>query len=282
MLNALDSIWIINSDAEICYLHRIFNKDKDFADETMFSGFISAILNFVSSTSKDTIEGIVLGGFDIYIKSFGNVIVVLSTKKNVAISNVSDLIDKVGREFISIFKDKIDHNLVSISDFEFFGDNIDRIFGLKTIQIIPEHEMLIELIKETEKENLPENKANELIIQFFKSLPDYKRKIIIENINKILMSVLRDSKKVSLLINITADVSAEYAEFRQIIAFNHKSKHMTEDDLIKKIVLFFDSIEEEKRPALVNKTKRTLEILNPSKKIDKDTKRKFEDLLNLL
>ena len=282
MLHALDSIWIINSDAEICYLHRIFNQDKNFADETMFSGFISAILNFVSSTTKDTIEGIVLGGFDIYIKSFGNVIVVLSTKKNAVIPNVSYLIDKVGSEFISIYKEKIDHNLVSINEFEFFGENIDRIFGLKTIQIIPEHEMLIELIKKTEQENIPEDKANELIIQFFKSLPDYKRKIIIENINKILMSVLRDSKKISLLINITADVSTEYAEFRQIIAKAQPSKKLTEDDLIKKVVLFFDSIEEEKRPALMNKTKRTLELLIPSKKLDKDIKRKFEDLLNLI
>ena len=281
MLQALDSIWIINSESGICYLHRVFNPEKDFGDETMFSGFISAILNFVTSTTSETIEGIVLGGFDIHIKTFKEVIVVLSTKKNSILKNLVDLMDKVGSEFVNSYREKINSNLVSVQDFEPFGDNIDRIFGLKTIQILPEHEMLINLIKKTETDNLPEEKAIDLIITFFKSLPDFKRKIIIENIQKILMSVTTDSRKVSLLTNITADVSEEFLQFKQLIQLGQR-KNMSEDELIVQITNYFENIPDEKKPSLLNKTKSTLQLLNPTKKLDKETKKKFDDLLNII
>lgn len=281
MFQALDSIWIINQESGICYLHRVFNQEKDFGDETMFSGFISAILNFVTTTTQESIEGIVLGGFDIHIKSFQNVVVVLSTKKNEVIKELEMLMDKVGLEFTSSFKEIIDQNLVSVQEFEAFGENIDRIFGLKTIQIIPEHEMLIDLIKKTESDALDEATSAQLIVTFFKSLPDYKRKIIIENINKILMSVMADSSKALLLTSITTDVSKEFASFKQLI-LESQQKNTSEDDLIKEIVSFFDSIDADKKPALINKTKMTLELLNPSKKLDKDVRRKFENLLKIL
>ena len=88
MSHPLDSIWIIGSESGICYLHRVFNEEKDFGDETKFSGFNSAILNFVTSTTQERIEGIVLGGFDNNIKTFNGVIVVLSTKKNAVLKNL--------------------------------------------------------------------------------------------------------------------------------------------------------------------------------------------------
>lgn len=281
MINALDSIWIINQESGICYLHRVFNQEKDFGDETMFSGFISAILNFVTTTTQEQIEGIVLGGFDIHIKSFNKVVVVLSTKKNEAIKELEILMDKVGLEFTSSYKEIIDQNLVSVQEFEAFGENIDRIFGLKTIQIISEHEMLIDLIKKTESDELDEIRSAQLIVTFFKSLPDFKRKIIIENINKILMSVMTDSSKALLLTSISTDVSKEFTQFKQLIS-DSQQKNNSEDELIKEIVLFFDSIEAEKKAPLVNKTKMTLELLNPSKKLDKELRKKFENLLNVL
>lgn len=281
MSHPLDSIWIIGSESGICYLHRVFNEEKDFGDETMFSGFISAILNFVTSTTQESIEGIVLGGFDIYIKTFNGVIVVLSTKKNAVLKNLYDLMDQVGKDFLVAFKDKMDGGIVSVQDFENFGENIDQIFGLKTIQIIPEHETLIEIINRSEKENIPEDKALELIVTFFKTLPDYKRRIIIENINKILISVLRDPSKAAMLTNITADVSEEQLAFKQLLK-NAQQNNLSEDDLIKEIVVFFDSVSVNKRTPLLIKIKGAVDILKPSKKIDKDTKKKFDTLINLV
>ncbi len=280
MIHALDSIWIINVESGICYLHRVFNQDKDFGDETMFSGFISAILNFIATTSQEEIEGINLAGFDMHMKTFNNVVVVISTKKNSVIKNLSELMDRIGSEFVNTFKKNLEQNLVSVQEFESFGENVERIFGLKSIQIIPEHEMLIDLIKGTEKDNLSEEKSAELIITLFKSLPDYKRKIIIENIYKILKSVMTDSGKALLLTNITTDVSKEFSMFKHLIV-ESKEKNKSEDDLITDIVLFFDAIDEEKKPSLINKTKMTLDLLKPSKKLDKETKKKFDNLINL-
>ena len=281
LIQALDSIWIINSDSGLCYLHRVFNKEKDFGDETMFSGFITAILNFVSSTTQESIESIVLGGFDIHIKSFGGLIVVLSTKKNAVIKNLNDLMDRVGTEFIFTFKSIMTGELISVQEFESFGDNIDHIFGLKTIQIIPEHELLINLIKQSEKENIPEEQAAQSIITFFKSLPEYKRKIIIEDINHILINVMQDSRKANLLTNIAVDVSEEFTAFKELL-MKAQQKNLPEDDLIVEIVKFFDSLPKGKKFALVNKTKQTIDLLKPSKKLDKDTKKKFEELSRLI
>lgn len=281
MVNPLDSIWIIGSESGICYLHRVFNEEKDFGDETMFSGFITAILNFVSSTTQDIIEGIVLGGFDIHIKSFESIIVVLSTKKNAVLKNLNELIDRVGNEFIDAFHDRLKSKLFSIEDFETFGDTINQIFGLKTIQIIPEHEALIDLIRNSEKVDIPEEQAIESIILFFKGLPDYKRKIITESINRILMNVVKDPNKVAMLTNITIDVTDELIFFKALLKQSQQN-NLSQDDLIKKIVEFFDSVTEVKKISLINKTKGTLEILKPSKKLDKDIKKKFENLLNLV
>ena len=281
MSHPLDSIWIIGSESGICYLHRVLNEEKDFGDETMFSWFISSIINFVTSTTQESIEGIVLGGFDIHIKTFSGVIVVLSTKKNAVLKNLYDLMDQVGKDFLVAFKDKMDGGIVSVQDFENYGENIDQIFGLKTIQIIPEHETLIEIINRSEKENIPEDKALELIVTFFKTLPDYKRRIIIENINKILISVLRDPSKAAMLTNITADVSEEQLAFKQLLK-NAQQNNLSEDDLIKEIVVFFDSVSVNKRTPLLIKIKGAVDILKPSKKIDKDTKKKFDTLINLV
>lgn len=281
MVNPLDSIWIINSDNGLCLLHRVFNENKDFGDETMFSGFITAILNFVTTTTQDSIESIVLGGFDIHIKSNKSVIVVLSTKKNAVLKNLNELLDNVSNEFIDVFQEKLKTNLISVQDFESFGDNIERIFGLKTIEILPEHEALIDLIKNSETVDIPEEQAIASIVMFFKNLPDYKRKIITDSMNKILMSVMKDPSKASMLTMITVDVTEELEDFKGLLK-KAQQNNLSEDDLILEVVLFFDSVSSGKRVSLLNKTKRTLEMLNPSKKLDKETKKKFEAYLNMV
>ena len=281
MVNSLDSIWIIDSNSGICLLHRVFNEDKDFGDETMFSGFITAILNFVSSTAQEAIESIVLGGFDIHIKSFTTIIVVISTKKNSTLKNLDDLMNKVGTEFVKAFHEKLTGNLFSVQDFENFGDTIESIFGAKTIQIIPEHEALIDLIKNSEKVNIPEELATESIILFFKNLPDYKRKIITESMYRILMSTVKDPSKVALLTNISTDVTEEFSAFKLLLK-KAQQNNLEEDGLIKEIVLFFGKVTDAKKVSLMNKTKGTIEIHKPSKKLDKDTKKKFENLLKLV
>ncbi|MHA1169926.1 MAG: hypothetical protein ACTSP4_03770 [Candidatus Hodarchaeales archaeon] len=55
MSKGLDSLWIIDSNG-MCLLHRVFDKNKEYRDDTMVSGFITAILSFSKDTLEDTIE----------------------------------------------------------------------------------------------------------------------------------------------------------------------------------------------------------------------------------
>ena len=75
----LDSLWILNNSG-LCLLHRIFDSNKNYMDESMVGGFLVAIISFTQNSFNDSIEKISLGKFDIYFESFERFIFVVSSK----------------------------------------------------------------------------------------------------------------------------------------------------------------------------------------------------------
>ena len=205
----------------------------------------------------------------------------MSTKKLGKFKSLPDLIEKTANEFNAEYGGLINKTIPSLEAFSPFGENIDRIFGIRSTQIKPEHQQLIELIKKTEDEHVPDDVATNLIIEFFKSLPDYKRSIIIENINKILISVAKNPQSVGMLFSPQQiDITQELGEFNQLLE-QAKSVQMTEDDLIVTLVNFFDKVPSIKRHSLLQKTGNIIKVLQPSKQVSKDNKKKFFELVKL-
>ena len=276
----LDSLWILSTTG-LCFIHRIFDENKDFGDETIFSGFISAILSFCNSTISDTVEQISLGKFDLHLKTYPDFIVVISIKKQGKIKNHSDLIEKIAKEFDAEYRGFLGKKIPTVETFSPFGENIDRIFGIKSIQIIPEHEQLIELIRKTDNEQIPEEVAVNMIIDFFKSLPDFKRTIIIENINKILISVAKNPQSIGMLLSPQQiDLTKELEEFNLLLE-QAKNSQMSEDELIIAVVTFFNKISQMKFHLLLQHVGKIIRILEPSKHLSKEYKKKFSELIKL-
>ena len=61
----LDSLWIIDSKG-LCLIQQVFHPKKDPFDKTLFSGFITAVINFSDHVFEDTIEQITMGKLDIH------------------------------------------------------------------------------------------------------------------------------------------------------------------------------------------------------------------------
>ena len=82
MLSYLNGLWIIDPNG-LCLLHQDFSEagSGEKIDETMFSGFLTAILSFTHDLVKDSIEKISMGQREIHYQSFGIFAVAVSTNK---------------------------------------------------------------------------------------------------------------------------------------------------------------------------------------------------------
>ena len=82
MLSLLNGLWIIDPNG-LCLLHQDFSiESKEKIDETMFSGFLTAILSFTQDLVNDTIERIQMGEREIHYQSFGIFAVAVSANKS--------------------------------------------------------------------------------------------------------------------------------------------------------------------------------------------------------
>ncbi|NHJ48171.1 MAG: hypothetical protein FK733_10330 [Asgard group archaeon] len=187
-MSGLDTLWIINKNG-LCLLQQAFDSSKDPTEMTMFSSFITALLNFSDSIFNDQFEHLVMGKLDVHCLSFSNgkFLVVLATKKGSKISNLREKITEIGDAFEVEFGDQLDKtNAVYTEVFLPFSETIDNIFGTKTIRILPEHENFLDLLKRAETENYSENHTIEVILDFFEQLSTAKRKVLLQSTLPIL------------------------------------------------------------------------------------------------
>lgn len=194
MEDNLDSLWILNNSG-LCLLHRVFDTNKNYMDETMVSGFLNAIINFTQNSFNDSIEKISLGKFDIYFQIFERFIIAISARKGKKFKGLQDLISKVGNDFQKEYNEMLIDTTMMLSTeiFEPFGENIDKIFGIKTIHILPEHYDLLELLTKAENEQFSEEQTIGEIIKFFETMDMDKRKVLLETSTGII-DIFRNSK----------------------------------------------------------------------------------------
>ena len=190
----LDSLWILNNSG-LCLLHRIFDSNKNYMDESMVGGFLVAIISFTQNSFNDSIEKISLGKFDIYFQSFERFIIVVSSKKGKEVRNLQDLISRLGNEFQKKYYEiLIDTEIMMSTEmFESFGETIDTIFGIKTVRIIPEHYELLDILTRAESVQFSEEQTINAIIKFFESLKIDRRKLLLKTSSGVL-DIFKSSK----------------------------------------------------------------------------------------
>lgn len=270
MSNNLESLWLIDPDGS-CLMHRAFDINLNYMDETMFSGFLTAILAFAGDTLDDTVERISLGEKDVYCVSFGTFIVVVSTKKG---SKQKDLMSKVN-EVGQRFKEQYDHiltthNLMETSLFEPFAAVIDEIFGIETVKIVEEHDQLLLLLREAEKNQWTEEETLEQINQFLASLNRNTLEIVLKTTKDILVMLGLENvelvQEITRLKNLLRDAS---------------EKGYSEEVTVRLLVLFLDGLEKQRRRQLIKSSREIFEMFGSSKELDPVVRKEYHRLTQL-
>ena len=177
-IDILNGIWIINPDG-LCLLHRNFEETNQQIDETMFSGFLTAILSFTQDLVNDSIEKISMGEREIYYSSFGLFAVALSANKSKKAKNLQDYINKVGILFKDEFSESLKtKNILDISEFEDFGSKIDEIFGITGHAMTENRNELLEILTKLKKGEINEKDAIEKILASYNTLDDKNKKFM--------------------------------------------------------------------------------------------------------
>ncbi|MFW9921917.1 MAG: hypothetical protein ACFFDW_01365 [Candidatus Thorarchaeota archaeon] len=197
-MDGLESLWIINSNG-LCLVHQVLNPNADLMNKSIFSSFLSALLTFSDSVFDDQLENIQMGKLDVHFKSFNNgkFLVAISTKRGLNIHFIQQKLLEVGEAFESEYIDSLEHQAICVDEYLPFNDTINKIFGISTIRIIPEHEEFLTLLKRAEDEQYTEDLAVEVILDFFEGLPQIKRKILLQSTLPIL-SIFTQSENLTL------------------------------------------------------------------------------------
>ena len=217
MLDVLNGLWIINPNG-LCLLHRNFEETQEHIDETMFSGFLTAILSFTQDLVKDSIEKISMGERDIYYSSFGQFAVALSANKSKKAKNLQQYINKVGESFLAEFGDFLKStNIPDITTFEPFGNKIDQIFGITGHAITENRNELLEILTKLKNGEMDEKKAIERILSIYNSMDDKNKKFMksalrdVEDIFKKSSVLSEDQRKQfqTIVKEVGAQIKAE-------------------------------------------------------------------------
>ena len=201
MLDVLNGLWIINPNG-LCLLHRDFEETSQQIDETMFSGFLTAILSFTQDLVKDSIEKISMGEREIYHASFGMFAVAVSANKTKKAKNIPQYINKVGTLFSETYGEVLKaSSLQDITVFEPFGTKIDEIFGIKGKMIEENKSELHEILLKLKNSELDEKIAIEKILALYNTLDDKNKKFMkaalkdVEDIFKKSTLLSQDQRK---------------------------------------------------------------------------------------
>ena len=192
-IETLDTLWIINSKG-LCLLQQAFHDTGEIIDKSIFSSFVSAILNFSDCVFDDQIDKISMGKNDVYCKPFqkGKFFVIIATKRNANEKFIQKKLDEVGAAFNSEFGEKADSDIFYDDAFNTFIHTLDGIFGIQTIRVIDEHYDFLDLLTTAEVNNLSENQTIEEILYFYEQLSESKRKFLLHTTLPIL-TIFTDS-----------------------------------------------------------------------------------------
>ena len=217
MLDVLNGLWIINPNG-LCLLHRNFEETQQQIDETMFSGFLTAILSFTQDLVKDSIEKISMGERDIYYSSFGSFAVALSANKSKKAKNLQDYINKVGIMFLEEYGSQLKtDSVIDIGVFEPFGPKIDQIFGITGHQMAESRNELLETLTKLKLGEIDEGSAIEKLTAIYNTLDEKNKKFMkgalkdVEDIFK-KSTILTDTQRKqfqSIIKEIGAQLKAE-------------------------------------------------------------------------
>ena len=200
MSDYLDSIWIIDKYG-LCLIHRVFDSEINYIDETMFSGFMTALLNSMSDAidEDESLEMISLGNFDIYFQIFTDFMIVVSTKKGKG-TKIKDLSTKLvqigkvfGEEYLPLLKSGI---IINTDEFRSFGLIINDVFGIESLEITKDHILFLELLREAEQKEMSEFETIENILNFIEDL-DSAAKISILKTTWNILNMFMQSKNLT-------------------------------------------------------------------------------------
>ena len=181
MLSLLNGLWIIDPNG-LCLLHQDFSiESKEKIDETMFSGFLTAILSFTQDLVNDTIERIQMGEREIHYQSFGIFAVAVSANKSKKkAKDLSQYITKVGNEFMSEYGEELRKStLQNMEKFAPFSIKIDEIFGLKGVRVAQvQRTTLLEILQRLKAGELPADQGVTKILALYNELDNNSKKFM--------------------------------------------------------------------------------------------------------
>ena len=215
-IDVLNGLWIINPTG-LCLLHRNFEETAQTIDETMFSGFLTAILSFTQDLVKDSIEKISMGERDIYYSSFGKFAVALSANKSKKAKNLQQYINRVGESFLEEYGAHINTYIPDITVFEPFGAKIDQIFGITGHALTQNRNDLFEILTKLKQGEIDEKSAIEKLLVTYNSLDEKNKKFMkgalkdVEDIFKKSTVLPDDLRKqyMSIVKEVGAQLKAE-------------------------------------------------------------------------
>lgn len=206
MYKSLIGLWVIDSSG-LCLLHHNFGETTG-VDETMFSGFITAILSFTQNFVNDTLERLALGTRDIYYRSFGQFAIVISAEKGLKKKEIPKIIERVGESFSLQFSEELSpDSLRSSSAFESFGSVIDQIVGREGKVSHQDHHMLSSVLRKVKAGEMTENDAINSIFDLYE--------VMDEKTQKFIKTSLKDVEK--LFKNSKVLSEEERKRYREII-----------------------------------------------------------------
>lgn len=192
-IDQLESLWIINSKG-LCLLQQAFTDKREFINKSIFSSFVSALLNFSDSVFDDQIDKISMGKIDVFCMPFekGRFFVTIAARRGASEKYIQKKIKEIGDAFGTEYSENIDCDIYCEDDFTPFIHTVDKIFGIETIRVIPEHYEFLDLLKMAEINNFTEEQTVETILDFFEQLTNSKREFLLQTTLPIV-SIFTDS-----------------------------------------------------------------------------------------
>src|SRR3989304_3547927 len=124
------NVWILNTDG-LCLLHRNYS-GGDVVDETLFGGFLTAIVHMTKDinigTGESGFEKISMGSVELYYRPVEGmkIAMVASVDKKAKDKDVQRLLGAISKEFYTRFANELERMvIIDQSKFLPFGDYID-------------------------------------------------------------------------------------------------------------------------------------------------------------
>ncbi|WP_457557013.1 hypothetical protein [Candidatus Harpocratesius sp.] len=194
----LEFLLILSQQGEI-YVHRVFDRSLLHMDKETFSSLFTSLSIFSKQFFGSHFEEITIGNKYVYIKSYPEFQIALSSKKPLKKKNSQNLLEEVGEAFKIQYLDYIKNEKVDISKFDEFGAIIGQIFGIETYIYLEEQEKILNLLDDAIAGRYNERQTIRLILSFLDQLTNYKLEILLDNIGDNLKLIMKDAKDLTKL-----------------------------------------------------------------------------------